>query len=167
MQEILQPLGFLHLFCGVTQPNLLTFRDRYSSYLQFINLMYSAKRTGQHINTSISTVLKVLCFLKAHSSRLGMPYSQQLTTQHNTQVHQLQSLKMQLTGITWVPKPDSQQWREEGGWLEAGEMVALVENMKSKAVGLLAELAQLDFLDASHPNPIPEVSSTADCPPDS
>lgn len=145
-QWILQPLGFFYALCGLQRVDLTCFRDNFDTcYLQFINFLLEAKRGGQHIACSTKIAGIVLTWLKADSEYRGVQYTAEQQEQHWAQMEVLASLKKQVHGTTWGAKPDAQQLRASGHWMEAIELVALVEGMKAKALQMVKDLLQLNL----------------------
>lgn len=136
-QYLSAALGFFHLYFAKAG-QLLSFsvfrEDFNTSVLCFVEFLRQRQVDGKVIAKHVLAIEKVLNWLRASATPA---YSALQERQHSQQLTTTQRLKYQL-GMTSNPQPvDPVQLRKQGRWLNAPELLAVIERTCQAAIDLV------------------------------
>ena len=111
------------------------FRDDFNtSVLRFVEFMRQRQVDGKVIAKHVLAIERLLIWLRASATPAYSAYQEM---RHNEQITIMTRLKYQL-GMTSNPQPiNSVELRQQGKWLDAPELLALIERISQTAIDLV------------------------------
>lgn len=136
-QYISAALGFYHLY-HATAGQVLSFsvfRDDFNtSVLRFVEFLRQRQVDGKVIAKHVLAIERLLIWLRASATPA---YSAFQEMRHNEQSTIISRLKYQL-GMASNSRPvDTVELRKQGRWLDAPELLALIERISQAAIDLV------------------------------